>query len=131
MELRDIYDRYKHKTGNIHQRGNPMKEGDYHMVVHIWIVNDKREVLIQKRQPWKDKWPNMWDSSAAGCAIKGDDSKSADVRETKEELGIDLDIDKAEHLFTVKFSCGFDDVWAVRQNVNTKDFIPILGYKVL
>ena len=28
MELRDIYDRYKHKTGNIHQRGNPMKEGE-------------------------------------------------------------------------------------------------------
>lgn len=59
----------------------------------------------------------MWDCAAAGFAILGDNSKDAAIHETKEELGIDLDIDKAELLFTIKFECGFDDIWFVKQNV--------------
>lgn len=121
MELWDIYDKNRQKTGWTHERGNPMKKDCYHLVVHIWIVNDKGEFLIQKRQPWKKGWPNMWDCAAAGCAIQGDNSKDAAIRETKEELGIDLDINKAEILFTVKFSSGFDDIWFVRQNVDINE----------
>jgi isopentenyldiphosphate isomerase len=117
MELWNIYDQYRHKTERIHERGQEMKDGDYHLVVHVWIVNDNGEFLIQKRQPWKKGWAGMWDCAAAGSAILGDSSEQAAVREVKEELGIDLDIKKSERLFTVKFSCGFDDVWLVRQNV--------------
>jgi isopentenyldiphosphate isomerase/N-acetylglutamate synthase-like GNAT family acetyltransferase len=94
-----------------------MNEGDYHIVVHVWIMNDKGEFLIQKRQPWKKGWSDMWDCSAAGSAVLGDSSEQAAVREVKEELGIDLDIDQGERLFTVKYSSGFDDIWLVRQNV--------------
>ena len=112
MELLDIYDKYRHKTGRILERGNPMKDGDNHTVVHVWIINDKGEFLIQKRQSWKIGWPNMWDGSAAGSVVSG---------ETKEELGIDLDISKAEILFVVRFSRGFDDIWLVRQNVDNND----------
>ncbi len=121
MELWDIYDEHREKTGRTHERGIPVKAGDYHLVVHIWIVNNRGEFLIQKRQPWKEGWPNMWDGSAAGSAIVGDTSRDAAIRETKEELGIDLDMSNAEILFTVKFSSGFDDIWLVRQNVDMKD----------
>ena len=121
MEILDIYDKYRQKTGRIHERGNPMKDGDYHIVVHVWIVNDKGEFLIQKRQPWKIGWPNMWDCSAAGAAIHGETSKEAAIRETKEEIGIDLNTSKADILLTVKFSRGFDDIWLVRQNVDKND----------
>jgi isopentenyldiphosphate isomerase len=123
MELWNVYDQYRHITDRIHERGVEMKDGDYHIVVHVWIMNDKGEFLIQKRQPWKKGWSNMWDCSAAGSAILGDSSEMAAVREAKEELGIDLDIDHGERLFTVKFSCGFDDVWLVRQNVAIEDLI--------
>ncbi|GAE45342.1 hypothetical protein [Mesobacillus boroniphilus] len=37
------------------------------------------------------------------------------------ELGINLDIEKGDRLFTVKFSQGFDDIWLVRQNVAIED----------
>jgi isopentenyldiphosphate isomerase len=121
MELWDIYDKYRQKTDRTHERGNPMNEGDYHLVVHVWIVNDKGEFLIQKRQPWKNGWPNMWDGSAAGSAILGDSSKAAAIRETKEELGVDLDISKGEILFTVKSSSSFEDIWLVRQNIDICD----------
>lgn len=63
----------------------------------------------------------MWDCSAAGAAILGDTSKEAAIRETKEELGIDLNINKVDILFTVRFSRGFDDIWLVRQNVDIND----------
>jgi len=36
MELWDIYDKYRHKTGRIHERGIPLKDGDYHLVLHIF-----------------------------------------------------------------------------------------------
>jgi len=121
MEIWDIYDKYRQKTGRVHKRGNPMPHGDYHLVVHIWIVNDKDEFLIQKRQPWKEGWPNMWDCSVAGSSILGENTKETAIRETKEELGIVLDINKCKILFVIKFCCGFDDIWLVKQNVARSD----------
>ncbi|MGV2940443.1 GNAT family N-acetyltransferase [Mesobacillus sp. LC4] len=117
MELWNIYDQYRHMTDRVHERGQEMKAGDYHLVVHVWIVNDDGQFLIQRRQPWKIGFPNMWDCSAAGSAVMGDDSEQAAIREVKEEIGIDLDIEKGERIFTVRFSQGFDDIWLVRQNV--------------
>ncbi|GAM15932.1 bifunctional NUDIX hydrolase family protein/GNAT family N-acetyltransferase [Mesobacillus selenatarsenatis] len=121
MELWNVYDQYRHLTDRIHKRGEEMKAGDYHLVVHVWIINDDGQFLIQKRQPWKIGFPDMWDCSAAGSAVMGDNSEQAAIREAKEELGIDLDIEKGERLFTVKFSQGFDDIWLVRQNVALED----------
>lgn len=121
MELWNVYDKYRHLTEKTHERGIPMEKGDFHMVVHVWIVNDKGEILIQRRQPWKKGWPNMWDCSAAGAAVLGDSSKAAVVREVKEELGIDLDTSKAQLIFTIKTERVFNDTWLVRQNVNIKD----------
>lgn len=121
MELWNVYDKFRHKTDRTHERGIPMRAGDYHFVSHVWIVNDNGEYLIQKRQPWKKGWPNMWDSAAAGAAQAGDDDITAAIRETKEEIGIDISRDKMEHLFTVKFVNGFDDIWLVRQNININD----------
>ncbi|QVK17925.1 NUDIX domain-containing protein [Mycoplasmatota bacterium] len=120
MELWDVYNKHRQKTGRTHKRGIPLNEGDYHLVVHVWIVNDQREYLIQKRQPWKTM-PNMWDCSAAGSAIVGDNSEQAAIREVKEEIGVDLDINKGQVLFTHRFSCGFDDIWLVKQNIDLKD----------
>lgn len=117
MELWNVLDQYRHLTERIHERGQEMQAGDYHLVVHVWIINDQGQFLIQKRQPWKKGWSGMWDCAAAGSAILGDSSEQAAVREVKEELGIELDLNSGEKLFTVKFSCGFDDVWFVRQNV--------------
>ncbi|MBT2639710.1 bifunctional NUDIX hydrolase family protein/GNAT family N-acetyltransferase [Bacillus sp. ISL-39] len=121
MELWNVYDQYRHLTDRIHERGQEMKAGNYHLVVHVWIVNDDGQYLIQRRQPWKIGFPNMWDCSAAGSAIMGDDSEQAAIREVKEEIGIHLDIKKGERIFTVKFSHGFDDIWLVRQNAAIED----------
>lgn len=121
METWDVYDKYRRKTGDTHERGFNMKEGDYHIVVHVWIVNSHGDFLIQKRQHDKKGWAGMWDCAAAGSAILGDSSMDAAIRETKEEIGLDIKSKELEPLFTVKFSRGFDDHWLVRKDVNLKD----------
>ena len=118
MEILDIYNVERQRTGRTVIRGNPVTEGDFILVVHVWIVNERGELLIQKRQPWKKIYPDMWDCAVAGVAQQGDDSAGAAVREAKEELNIELDISKGRILFTDKFSFGFDDIWLVTQNID-------------
>jgi len=120
MESWDIYNQYRKKTGKTHLRGEKMKTGDYHLVVHLWIINDKNEFLIQKRQPWK-QFPNMWDCAAAGSAVFNDSSIEAILRETKEEIGIDINPDNLDFLFSIKFLVGFDDVYLYKENINLED----------
>ncbi|MFF2754940.1 GNAT family N-acetyltransferase [Psychrobacillus sp. NPDC058041] len=121
METWDIYNEKREKTGRTHIRGEDMQEGDFHQVVHIWIVNENGEFLIQQRQSWKKGWANMWDCAAAGAVLSSETSEMAAIRETKEEIGLDLQMEQAEILFTIKFSRGFDDHWLVKQNVHIND----------
>lgn len=118
MEIWDIYNEFREKTGKMHIRGEDLQEGDFHQVVHVWIMNEAGQLLIQRRQPWKIGWANMWDCAAAGSALAGETSEEAAIREVKEELGIDLEMSNSEILFTIKFPRGFDDHFLVMQNVD-------------
>lgn len=121
MEVWDIYNENREKTGKTIIRGEEMQEGDFHQVVHVWIMNEEGHFLIQRRQPWKIGWSNMWDCAAAGSALTGETSEMAAIREVKEELGIDLQMSNSEILFTIKFPRGFDDHFLVVQNVDIED----------
>lgn len=86
MEYLDLYDRNKKKTGSKILRKSKIPEGMYQLVVVIFIQNQKGEFLIQKRARRKDgKW-----ASTGGTVITGETSRQAVIRETKEELGIDI-----------------------------------------
>lgn len=78
-----------------------------HRAVHIWILNDKGEILLQQRSLTKDKAPGQWDISCAGHVQKGNNAEITAARELQEELGIkakfrlikkfiDRDIDQTE-----------------------------------
>ena len=60
-----------------------------HRAVHALVFNKRKEVLLQKRSDLKDKFPNRWDSSAAGHLDSGESYESCVVRELQEELGIE------------------------------------------
>lgn len=51
MELWDIYDKDRNKTGRTMKRGEPMKDGDYHLVVHICIFSSDGKCLSSKGSP--------------------------------------------------------------------------------
>lgn len=110
-ELWDLLDRDGHPTGRTHRRGDPLAEGEYHQIVHAVILNSKDQMLIQRRQPWKKGWPNMWDISTGGCAEAGETSTQAIFREVQEELGITLDLEGKRPAMTITYDHGFDDYY--------------------
>jgi len=44
MELVDLLNSRKEKTGEVCSRDNVL-EGKYRLSIHIWIINDKNELL--------------------------------------------------------------------------------------
>ena len=74
------------KSGGTHLRGKPLADGDYHLVVNIWVYNSRGQVLLTQRHPdipFGLKW-----ACTGGSAIAGEDTLTAAVRETREEIGL-------------------------------------------
>ncbi len=89
MEVWDLYNENKQLTGKTCIRGEQIPDDYYHLVVHVWIKNDKGEYLIAQRSEKKEKDPLMWEC-VGGSVLKGENSLQGAIRETKEEVGIDL-----------------------------------------
>lgn len=120
-ELWDVYDADRKKTGILHRRGDPMPEGQYHLVVHIWIQNQEGKFLLTKRSPNKG-FPNMWESTG-GSALAGEDSLTAAIREVREETGITLELDKGRLLFSETCQDFLRDVWLFQQDFSAEDVV--------
>ena len=89
MELWDLYDKNGNVTGKILERGNLIPEGYYHLVVHIWIKNKDNMFLISRRDKSRESYPLKLECQG-GSVLKGETSLGGAIRETKEEVGIDL-----------------------------------------
>ena len=118
MELFDLYTAEREKTGRTMVRGEPVPEGFYRMVVHVCIFDPEGRMLIQQRQPFKKGWSNLWDISVGGCAVAGDSSRAAAERETREELGLSLNLADTRPTLTLHWEHGFDDYYAVTMEVD-------------
>lgn len=88
-EVCDIYDIYGNRTGKTFVRGEPLSDGQYVMVVDVWSVNSKDEILIQKRSDLKKDLPGTW-ATHSGCVLAGESSQQACIREPLEEIGIHI-----------------------------------------
>jgi isopentenyldiphosphate isomerase len=118
MELWDIYDENRVKTGRTMVRGDKIKDGDYHLVVHVCIFGSDGRMLIQQRQPFKSGWSNLWDITVGGSAVSGDTSRTAAEREVYEELGLKINLDGVRPAMTVNFKHGFDDIYVITDDVD-------------
>ncbi len=61
-----------------------------HRAVHILVFNQQQQLFLQKRSMLKDLNKGLWDTSAAGHVDNGEDYDISAIRETREELGIDI-----------------------------------------
>ncbi len=89
MEVWDLYDENRNLSGKTMIRGDEIPDNLYHLVVHTWIKNDKGEFLISQRTEDRKSCPLMWECSG-GSVLQGETSIEGALREVKEELGIDL-----------------------------------------
>ncbi len=118
MELFDLYTAEGEKTDRTMVRGEPMPDGYYRLVVHVCVFDPQGRMLIQQRQPFKKGWSDFWDISVGGCAVAGDSSRTAAERETREELGLELDLSDVRPTMTIHWEHGFDDYYVVTQDVD-------------
>ena len=101
--MEEIFDVYKRdgeylgtKPKSFCHSENP---GVYHKPVWIWIINDQKEVLVQKRATRKKNNPDKWDMPSAGHVVAGETIIEGAIRETYEELGVKTKEEDYEYLF--------------------------------
>lgn len=88
VERVDILDENGAYTGKTCIKSVAHQKGYFHPTVHIWIYTKNGEVLLQKRAPNKDTFPNLWDVSVAGHMEAGENIRKAALREVNEEIGL-------------------------------------------
>lgn len=123
-EIIDQYNYIGEKIGTV-DKEIAHEKGLWHKSVHVWILNDKNEILLQYRCADKKLYPNTWDVSFAGHISAGESSIEALIREGKEELGIEVDLEKLNYVFTnreeIKYeqidSKEFVDIYILKQNI--------------
>lgn len=90
-ELFDIYDDNLVKIG-VKPRSQVHRDGDWHRSFHCWVIYrdeaGKDWILLQKRAPDKDTYPNLFDISCAGHYSAGEDLATTALRELEEEIGL-------------------------------------------
>lgn len=123
MEVIDLYDGRREKLNKtfIRETGEP-KQGEYKLSVHVWFLNSKGELLIQKRNKNLKRNPNKW-AFTGGIVDANETSIEGAIREAKEELGIDVDKNKIELLLSFKREHGFVDVWLIKDDININDLL--------
>ena len=96
MEKRDLYDKYRKLTGKTIFKNEPIPDDSYIIVVLVYIQNSEGKFLIQKRSSSK----NGKYATTGGHPKSGESSIQGIISEVKEEIGLDLDIDKIELYFS-------------------------------
>jgi 8-oxo-dGTP pyrophosphatase MutT (NUDIX family) len=60
-----------------------------HRAVFIAVIDESGRLLVHRRSPLKDVWPNWCDIAIGGVVGTGEDFLTAAYREVQEEIGID------------------------------------------
>ncbi len=89
MELIEIVDENGNFTGEVIDKEEAHKRNLLHNEVAAFIINDKKQVLLQKRSANKRFDPNKW-GLCAGHVDACEKLDDAMIREIKEEIGLDV-----------------------------------------
>ncbi len=70
-----------------------------HRSIFILLFNRNNEILLQKRSQSKDSFPLFWTVSVSGHVVYGQSYDEAALRELKEELGLNLTLQKLSKIY--------------------------------
>ena len=97
MELLDIYDEERNHLG-VEDRNVVHRDALWHNTVHCWLYDKEGNIFFQKRSDEGTLY-----TTASGHILAGETLTEGFGREIKEEIGIDVDYDKAVLVDVVKF----------------------------
>lgn len=92
--------------------------GIWHRTSHIWILNDKDEILCQRRSLLKDKAPGLWEGFFGGHIPPKVSYIDHAITELKEEVGLKASKNDLDMKFIYKLERGreFIGVFVFRWN---------------
>lgn len=122
MELLDIVDENNVLTGEKKDRKTIHEQMLWHRHVSCWIMNEKGELLFQKRAACKERNANKW-SKTGGHVDSGETAEQGVIREVEEEIGIHLEPKDLELI----------EVFKSREKTNkyfAYDYFVVVNYKI-
>lgn len=112
MEKWDLYDENKNMLERKAIRGEKLNKGEFHLVVNVWLENDRKELLVSQRAANRT-YPLQWECTG-GSALMGETSIDAAIREVKEELGIIINENSGKYIgSTLRYYPNCDDILEV------------------
>lgn len=115
MELIDIYDKNRVRTGRVCQRGSRRRSGEYGLVVCVWVHDGEGHLLLTRRAKGKS-FAGTWENSG-GAAQAGEDSLTAVMRELREETGICAAPEAFEFLNSTRDGSNFYDHYCLKHPI--------------
>lgn len=91
MEIWDAYKQDGTPAGCDLIRGKAIPNGLFHLVSEIIVKHKDGMYLLMQRDWKKPNFPGLYEATAGGSALKGEEPYDAAVRELKEETGIDAE----------------------------------------
>lgn len=126
QEFFDVLNENGTYSGKVESREVCHKEGLWHRAVILFVINDEGKILLQKRSSNKKLWPNLWDLTAGGHVLHNELGYEAIIRESKEELNIEVNKNDMTYVGTfistnIKgdvINRHFNEFFVVRRNVD-------------
>lgn len=114
MEVRDLYDVNRRKTGEVICKGEPVPKGRYYVTVMVFIQNTKGEFLLQQRSLEKG---GQW-ATTGGHPKAGETSLQGICTEIEEELGIKIPARQLRLFKTIQTEDDFVDLYYVKKDID-------------
>lgn len=129
----DVYD----ETGTI-QIGTETydtvhRQGLWHKGVHVFIINNDGQFIIQKRGPMVQLKPNTLEASAGGHINTGHTAIETVMHELHEEIGVSVTPDEVKYVGTIVdrfeepekglINNEFDEIYLVRKDIHPDDIV--------
>ena len=122
MEHCELYTASRKATGKSIGRTEKIPKGMYVLVVGIWTINSRGQLLLTYRHPQKPAWPSCWENSG-GAVQEGETTLRAARRELREETGIDAPENEFVLLGTVKEGSAFVDCFLVYKDIELSELV--------
>ncbi len=129
-EYFDVLDEHGDYTDEVVSREECHERGLWHKAAVVFVVStNNQRVLLQKRAAHKKLWPNLWDITAGGHVLAGELGYQGVIRETKEELGVEITKDDLEYIGTTVsenrerdiINRHFNEIYIVHSDIDVTD----------
>lgn len=114
MEYLDIYNEKKEKLNKKIKRGDKLLDNEHILVTVIFIENSEGKYLIQKTS--KEKGEKY--ATTGGHVLSGETSKTAIIREVKEELGLDISNENIIYIGDLLFGIPFGEIYYLKKDLD-------------